>query len=167
MKTLLLIRHAKSSWDSATLNDFDRPLNDRGKKDAPVMAKRLLDKKVQIDLIVSSPAKRARKTAAIFAEEYGIKDKQIIYKEALYAAPAEVFETVIAQLEDQFDHAALFSHNPGLTDFVNTLTTVRVDDLPTCSVFAIKVPVKKWKDFPGADKEFWFFDYPKSGGNRL
>ena len=78
-KTLLLIRHAKSSWDISNLNDFERPLNDRGKKDAPAMAKRLLHKKISIDAFVSSPAKRAKKTAELFCQEYGKKDDDIIF----------------------------------------------------------------------------------------
>ena len=81
MKQLLLIRHAKSDWNDASLSDFDRPLNNRGKTDAPVMAKRLLDKKVKIDLFISSPAKRAKKTASIFAKEYDIKKDKINFKE--------------------------------------------------------------------------------------
>ena len=77
-KTLLLIRHAKSSWDVGTLNDFERPLNDRGKKDAPMMARRLLDKKVSIDAFVSSPAKRAKKTAELFSSAYGNSEEDVI-----------------------------------------------------------------------------------------
>lgn len=75
MKTVILIRHAKSSWDSGVANDFDRPLNERGKHDAPMMAKRLADKKIKIDAFISSPAKRAKKTAEEFAEAYGVKEK--------------------------------------------------------------------------------------------
>jgi len=77
MKTLLIVRHAKSSWDNAALNDIDRPLNLRGKHDAPVMAKRLIRAGVKIDLFVSSPAKRARHTAGIFIHEFGRKEKEI------------------------------------------------------------------------------------------
>ncbi|HVZ57582.1 MAG TPA: histidine phosphatase family protein [Chitinophagaceae bacterium] len=161
MKTLLLVRHAKSSWDQDVASDFDRPLNDRGKRDAPAMAARLRDRKVQIDLIVSSPARRARKTAEYFAREYGIRDKHIRLVESLYAAPAPAFDPVIASLDDDFAHAALFSHNPGLTDYVNTLTSTRVDDMPTCGVYAVRCEVRHWADFAEAPKTFWFFDYPK------
>ena len=79
MKTLLLIRHAKSSWDNATLSDFERPLNERGKYDAPLMAKKLKDKKIEIDAFVSSPAKRAKKTAEIFMHEFEVKEKKLCY----------------------------------------------------------------------------------------
>jgi phosphohistidine phosphatase len=156
-----IIRHAKSSWDNASVNDFDRTLNDRGKKDAPAMAKRLMAKKISIDAIVSSPAKRAKKTASFFAEEYGFEENNIIYKTELYAAPQEVFYDVIKKLDNLFHHIALFSHNPGITEFANSLTAVRIDDMPTCSIFAVKLNIKNWNDFRAAEKEFWFFDYPK------
>lgn len=162
MKTLLLIRHAKSSWDSESLNDFDRPLNDRGKKDAPMMAQRLKEKNVKIDTIISSPAKRAKKTASYFAEEYEVGENNIVFKTELYAAPQDIFYEVIEKLDSNPDNIALFSHNPGITEFVNSLTNARIDDMPTCSIFAIKTDAKKWADIRGAKKEFWFFDYPKS-----
>ena len=76
MKTLLLIRHAKSSWDNLQLSDFERPLNDRGKNDAPLMAKRVKERKIKIERFISSPAKRAKKTAAIFMDEYGMQGKR-------------------------------------------------------------------------------------------
>jgi phosphohistidine phosphatase len=162
IKTLLLVRHAKSSWDSASINDFERPLNDRGKRDAPAMASRLTAKKINIDAIVSSPARRAKKTAAFFAAEYGLDENNIIYKTELYAAATDVFADVIKKFDNHFNHIALFSHNPGITEFANSLTTSRIDDMPTCSIFAVKLKLKDWNDFNEADKEFWFFDYPKS-----
>ena len=161
-KTLLIIRHAKSSWDISTLNDFDRPLNERGKKDAPMMANRLLSKKIPIDAFVSSPAKRAKKTAEIFCEEYGKSDDALIYLSMLYNAPFEVFYEALANLDDAYKTIALFSHNPGITDFVNTLTDgVRIDNMPTCGVFAVKVSINKWADIKKGKKDFLFFDYPK------
>jgi phosphohistidine phosphatase len=160
-KTLLLVRHAKSSWDNTSVNDFDRTLNERGKKDAPAMAKRLIARKISIDTIVSSPAKRAKKTASFFAAEYDIDENNIIYKTQLYAAPQEVFYDVISTLDNSCNHIALFSHNPGITEFANSLTTFRVNDMPTCSIFAVKLNLKNWDDFRNAKKEFWFFDYPK------
>lgn len=161
-KTLLIVRHAKSSWDIGTLNDFERPLNDRGKKDAPVMAQRLADKKIEINAFVSSPAKRAKKTAEIFAEAYGKKQDEIVFVTMLYNAAVEDFYEVAGHLNDSFNTVAIFSHNPGITAFVNTLTEVRdIDNMPTCGVFAVKVHLSKWTDFKKAKKEFLFFDYPK------
>lgn len=163
MKQLLLIRHAKSDWDNPLLEDIDRPLNDRGKRDAPLMAHRLLDKKIRIDAFISSPAKRARKTAQLFTKEYKKGKDSILFSEELYLAGPAVFFEVIAQASDDDDSIAVFSHNPGITDFANLLTDARIDNIPTCGVFGIRAPIKHWKEFKEAQKEFWFFDYPKSG----
>ncbi|HEX8332365.1 MAG TPA: histidine phosphatase family protein [Segetibacter sp.] len=161
MKNLLIIRHAKSSWDSFTQHDFDRPLNDRGNRDAPMMAKRLLKREVDIDAFVSSPANRALTTATYFAEAYDRKQKHIIQVESLYHAEVNVFYKVIDEFDDDFKTVAIFSHNPGITEFVNSLTNTRIDNMPTCGIFAVKAGIKNWKDFAAAQKDFWFFDYPK------
>jgi len=162
MKYLVLVRHAKSSWDDFSIKDFDRPLNDRGKKDAPMMAKRLLKKDVKIDAFISSPAKRARKTAEAFVKEYKSDKNEIIFLEELYLAGQSAFENVIKNTADSYDTVAVFSHNEGITHFANTLTDKKTDNIPTCGVFAVKVKSKHWKDFLNAKKEFWFFDYPKA-----
>ena len=162
MKTLLLIRHAKSSWDHIALSDFDRPLNDRGKKDAPVMAKRIKERKIKIDLFLSSPAKRAKKTAENFIDVFGAKEKNLILIPSLYEASTKNFFEVVENINDKNDVVALFSHNPGITDFVNSLTEKYVDNMPTCSVFAVKIKTKNWEDFRKAEKELLFFDYPKN-----
>ncbi len=162
MKTLILVRHAKSDWGLAGLDDFDRPLNERGKKDAPVMAKRLKNKSVVIDAIIASPAKRAAKTAKVFAEEFGIKKGNILFKDELYLPEAEFFFSVIENVDDALSNIAVFSHNNGITDFANLLTDTRIDNIPTCGVFAVKIHSNSWKEFRTVKKEFWFFDYPKS-----
>jgi phosphohistidine phosphatase len=162
MKQLLLVRHAKSDWSTPSLSDFDRPLNDRGKKDAPVMAERLLDKKIKIDAFISSPAKRAKKTASIFAKAYKIDKDDIIFKEVLYGAAVDAFYDVISKVSDKYESIAVFSHNPGITDFANSLTEARIDNIPTCGIFAIKIDTKHWKDFAEAKKELLFVDYPKA-----
>lgn len=161
MKQVLLIRHAKSSWDDPAQKDFDRPLNDRGKKDAPEMAKRLLERKVKIDAFISSPAKRAVTTCKYFVKAYDKKEKNIIEVSQLYEPGVENFYNVIRDADNDYDTIAIFSHNPGITVFANELTNVHVDDMPTCSIFAINVDTKKWKEFEQAEKQFWFFDYPK------
>ncbi len=161
MKQLLLIRHAKSDWGNPGLADFDRPLNERGKKNAPEMAQRLLDKKIIIDTFVASPAKRAAKTAKYFTEVYNLSKNEIIFKEELYMAATSHFLQVISNLSDKDNSVAIFSHNNGITDFANQLTTARIDNIPTCGIFAIKINCKSWADFEKTEKEFWFFDYPK------
>lgn len=163
IKTLLIIRHAKSSWDEAALNDFERPLNDRGKKDAPVMAQRLKDKNIQINAFVASPAKRAKKTAELFAEVYENDKAHILYISKLYHAGPEVFFEVAEALDDTYNTVAIFSHNPGITEFVNQLdSAVQVDNMPTCGIFAVQLKDPSWKNFSKAKKEFLFFDYPKN-----
>lgn len=162
MKHILLIRHAKSSWNDPALSDFDRPLNERGKQDSPQMARRLLAKSIAIDAFISSPARRARKTAALFAAEYNYdKDKIMLIPELYHASPANFFEA-IAQAPDHANTIAIFSHNPGITEFVNLLTEVRIDDMPTCAIFGVQVNTQNWAHFKEAPKTFWFFDYPKS-----
>src|SRR6185503_6845812 len=100
MKTLLLIRHAKSSWNDSSLTDFERPLNERGKHDAPAMAKKIHDRKVEIDLFVSSPAKRAKKTAEFFMTEYDVKEKNLLLIPTLYEASIKNFYNAIEDLQD-------------------------------------------------------------------
>jgi phosphohistidine phosphatase len=162
LKTLILVRHAKSSWDDLGLSDFDRPLNDRGKRDAPKMAEKLSKKKIDIDAFISSPAKRAARTAKLFAEEFKAKKTEIIFKTELYLASENVFYDVITKTDDELDTVAVFSHNPGITDFANDLTEIKIDNIPTCGVFAVKIDTKHWADIKEAKKEFLFFDYPKA-----
>ena len=157
-----MVRHAKSSWENFGVPDFDRPLNDRGKQDGPAMALRLLEKEIPIDAFISSPAKRAKKTASLFAAEYKVRKEDIILVPELYHASSETFFQVIANAPPDAKHIAVFSHNPGITDFVNYLTDVKIDNMPTCSVFAVKTEIENWASFKEVKKEFWFFDYPKS-----
>jgi phosphohistidine phosphatase len=163
LKTLLLIRHAKSSWDDAGLSDYERPLNERGKKDAPAMAERLYERGIKIDAFVTSPARRARKTAEIFAKRYKKEKDELVLKTELYMASDEAFNSVVEKLHDDFDCVAVFSHNPGITDFANSLTDdIRIDNIPTCGIFAISIEARKWNKFKEAKKKFLFFDYPKA-----
>ena len=161
MKQLLIIRHAKSSWALVGQDDFDRPLNERGTKDAPMMAQRLMDKEIPINAFITSPAKRALTTANFFAEAYQAKAGSLQTIQKLYHAHPAIFYEVIAAINDSAEIAAIFSHNPGITDFVNELTKTKIDNMPTCGVFAIKAETDHWKDFRAAKKSFWFFDYPK------
>ncbi len=163
MRSVLFVRHAKSSWDNASVSDFDRSLNERGKKDAREMAKYLLNRKVPLDSFISSPAKRAKKTAVFFSEVYGFHESALLLRPELYLPETESFYEVLEKVPDTLMHLAVFSHNPGITDFVNLLTDeIRVDSVPTTGVFAIRTDIQSWKDFRHAKKKFWFFDYPKN-----
>lgn len=161
MKELFIIRHAKSDqgfWG----NDFERPLNDRGRSDALLMANRFLKRQVNIDAWISSPAKRAKKTAEIFTETFKVETSEIIFVSALYHATPEVFYDVISSLPDDLNNIVVFSHNPGITYFVNSLVEdIKIDNMPTSGLFAIQTNISRWKEFNQAKKEFLFFDYPK------
>lgn len=160
MKTILLIRHAKSAWNEPSLSDFERKLMPRGKSDAKMMAKRLQEKGIEIDSFVSSSAKRARKTAKIFMKEFETDKKKLQLLPSLYEASVTNFYDAVENLDDKEETVALFSHNPGITHFANSLDCTPVYEMPTCSVYAISVNTKHWKDFRLAEKEFLFFDYP-------
>lgn len=161
MKKLFIIRHAKSD-QSFFGNDFERPLNERGKSDAPMMANRLLENNIKIDALVSSPAIRAKITAELFAENLNILKEKILLISALYQAPEAVFYETIAALPDDLDSVAIFSHNPGITYFVNSLNTkIEVNNMPTCAIFAVSANIEHWSGFAKSDKTFLLFDYPK------
>jgi phosphohistidine phosphatase len=126
------------------------------------MARRLLKKKIPIDAILSSPAKRAKSTAEYFAKEYDISKKKIIVVPELYMASNDAFIRTIRNAPEKADSIALFSHNEGITQFANSLSDARVDHMPTCSVVAVKTDIDKWEKFEPGKTEFYFFDYPKS-----
>ena len=161
MKELLIIRHAKSSWNNAFSSDFERPLNDRGHRDAPKMAEKIKARTVTVEAFLSSTANRALTTATYFVEAYGKTKKDILLFPQLYHAPEAVFYEVIKTIPTDITTAAIFSHNPGITEFVNGLTETMVDNMPTCGIFAIQIESNNWEDFSTATKRFWFFEYPK------
>lgn len=158
MKTLILVRHAKSDWPTNT-DDFDRPLNERGHQDAPKMAKFLKSEEVKINAFVTSPAKRALTTCRYFAEVF--ENKNIQKFEELYNASPVEFLEVIENLDDSIENVAIFSHNNGITYFANSLTDENIEHMPTCSVVAFKIDTENWADFKKATKEFLFFHKPK------
>ena len=161
MKYLYLVRHAKSSWADVAQADFDRPLNERGQRDAPVMAARLQQRGVQPDLLVTSTARRALKTCKLFAAAWQVQESVIVQQPQLYLAAPPVFARVVQQLPQTCNHVLVFAHNPGITEFANQLTNVRIDDMPTCAVFALAFHTNSWQEWQKADTEFLFFDYPK------
>jgi phosphohistidine phosphatase len=162
LKTLLLVRHAKSGWDNPSLSDFDRTLTERGKSDAKMMAKRIKEQSIDIDCFVASPAKRAKKTAKIFMKEFKKDEEELLLRPDLYEGSVRDFYHTIENLPERKKIVAVFAHNPGITDFINSLQCSPVHNMPTCAVFALKIKTKDWKDFHEAAKEFLFFDYPKN-----
>ncbi|OIQ87894.1 2,3-bisphosphoglycerate-dependent phosphoglycerate mutase [mine drainage metagenome] len=160
MKTLLLIRHGKSSWDDAALPDKDRPLDVRGKRDAARMGKRLAKRDVKPDLIVSSPAKRALTTAEIIAEELGYKLGDIVVDDRLYAVAADELLNVIRKLGDKKERVMLFGHNPELTELAHAFSS-EITHLPTCAVAEFTFKAKTWSDIDKATLANMALDYPK------
>ncbi len=161
MKRLYLIRHAKSSWDDPRLPDFDRPLNERGKRDAPRMGRRLAEGGHRPDLLLSSPAKRAFGTARRVARELGFRKDDIARNIRLYHADeSQLLQAVQAQ-PDEATSLMLFGHNPGLTEFATLLCRYPFGNVPTCGVVCIDFPVDRWKQVAYQRGELKFFDYPK------
>lgn len=161
MKTLYVIRHAKSSWDDPTLSDFDRPLNKRGKKDAPEMGKRLKQRQVVPDLLLSSPAERALTTCHTLAEEIGYAKSKIKTDKNLYHAEDAEILRIIQGLDNKYACVWIFGHNPGLTDFVNLLAEADIDNIPTCGVVACSLDIQSWDEANRKKGTVTFFDYPK------
>jgi phosphohistidine phosphatase len=144
MKTLLIMRHAKSSWKHPELADKDRPLNKRGEKDAPRMGKVLKHADVLPQLIYSSTALRASKTAEAIAEKIKYK-KEIIYKETLYMAEPSVIIDVLRETPDDIKRVMVVGHNPGMEGLAQMLTR-KVGSLSTATIACIKLPIESWKD---------------------
>lgn len=160
MRQLILVRHAKSSWDNPELDDFERPLNKRGKRDAPFMAKLLAEKKIKPDLILSSPSVRTKLTAIEFAKNLKVPDNKIIWNEMLYLASSAKLLKFIADFDDSIRIGLLVGHNPGLTDLQNFLCKEEIDNIPTCGVVIMKTK-KDWNTIGAKDFELELFEYPK------
>jgi len=161
-RTLVLIRHAKSSWAEALQADFDRPLNERGKEDAPEMGKRLKKMGIVPDLIVASKAKRAAQTAKHIAKELHYETDNIKWVEKLYHCSPSVFEEVIGELDKDVKTVFIVAHNPGITQFANELShDFSIDNMPTCGVVGAHVHLDKWEEFETAKKQVFLFEYPK------
>jgi phosphohistidine phosphatase len=159
MKTLFLIRHAKSSWDDAALPDKDRPLDDRGKRDAPKMGKRLAKRDVKPDLILSSPAMRALTTAEIIAKKLDYKLKDIVVDDRLYTGEDDLLN-VIHKLGDKLDRVMLFGHNPKLTELAHRLSS-KITHMPTCAVAEFTFDAKSWSNVGKAKPAKVALDCPK------
>jgi phosphohistidine phosphatase len=162
--TLVLVRHAKSSWSNPNLKDFERPLNDRGNRDAPVMAERTRSLELK-PTIISSGATRALTTAKVFASVLGIPEESIQVSNDLYLASSEQILHFVNQL-DTHPEVMIFGHNPGMTDAVNMLTKSRIDNVPTCGVAVLRFPVDRWSEVTAGSGALVSFDYPKNQSGR-
>ena len=165
MKKLFLVRHAKSSWNNIEMNDFDRPLNERGEKDAPHMAKLLKHRDVVPDRMITSPANRAFSTCKAFAKTFDFDKKKVVSEAKLYHASAESILDVLKSLSEnkggKEDVVLLFGHNPGITEFANELLNISIDNIPTCGVIEATLEIDKWKEISFGCGKMDAFDYPK------
>ena len=160
MRSLFLIRHAKSSWDDTALPDKDRPLNDRGKRDAPKMGKRLARRDVKPDLILSSPVMRALRTAEIIAKKLDYKLKDVVVDDRLYAGEADDLLNVIHELGDKLKRVMLVGHNPELTELAHRLSS-EITHMPTCAIAEFTFDAKSWSNIGKAKPARVALDYPK------
>ncbi|MEO2013633.1 MAG: histidine phosphatase family protein [Fuerstiella sp.] len=156
-KTLLVVRHAKSSWKHPDLDDIDRPLNNRGIRDAPIMGQRLLARSLMPDLIVSSPAVRALATARAIAHEVGYSSEAIVVDDELYAAHPQDVLDVISVFDDCVQLALVITHNPAVTEIANRFSDAPIENVPTCGMLTIEASA--WSCIDVA--KLVDFDYPK------
>ena len=160
MKTLFLVRHAKSSRDDTAIPDKDRPLNDRGKRDAPKMGERLSKRDLKPDLILSSPARRALRTAEIIAKKLDYRLKDIVVDDRLYAGEADDLIRVIHKLGDKLERVMMFGHNPELTELAHRLSS-KITHMPTCAIAEFTFDAKSWSYIGKAKPSSVTLDYPK------
>lgn len=159
--TLILVRHAKSSWKDETLSDFERPLNNRGLKNAPEMGKRLVDADFNVDTIISSPAVRAITTAELIAKELAFNIRNIEQNVQIYEASLSTLIDLVCSLNNNFHRVMLVGHNPGLTILCNYLSDARIDNMPTCSIAQIQFNMNRWDSVSEHAGKLVDFDYPK------
>ena len=156
-----LVRHAKSSWDNPTLSDHDRPLNPRGKRDAPIMAKKVHDLFGLPDLLLSSTANRAFTTAKVFRKEMGLSETQLISKSNLYHSTEEDILDAIALIDEKVKFALIFAHNPTMTFLANSFKGDMIDNVPTCGVVILESTANGWAELHSSNTKRVQFIYPK------
>ena len=161
MKKIYLVRHAKSSWKYPKLDDFERPLNKRGRKNAPFMGTVLKKRGILPDLILSSPANRAAMTARIMATRIDYPIEDVIYMESMYGADEQEMVEIVGQMDDGIDRLMLVGHNPGLTNLANTLGNDPVSNVPTSGIYAVRFKIASWNRIRNRRGKTDFFEYPK------
>jgi phosphohistidine phosphatase len=159
MKSILFVRHSKSSWDDLMIEDHDRPLNTRGKKDSKSMGEYLLQNGNKIDIIISSSAKRAKSTAKNLNEV--VKAENFIIEPRLYLASAMEILKIVQNIHNEVDTAIIVAHNPGMTDVANIFSTDKIINVPTSGVFKIDFVVDDWSLADSHNGTMKFFIYPK------
>ena len=165
MRYLTLVRHGKSSWDHNGLQDEERPLNRRGRKDVPSMALRFVARGHRPDYLLSSFATRALTTARIFARQLHYPVERIRLSETIYECSPDDLYRIVGKLNDQYWHVCLFGHNPGFTLFANDLCGSDIDNIPTTGIAHIQLKIESWDQIAPGCGELLEFDYPKKPGS--
>lgn len=161
-KKLLIVRHAKSDWGNAGITDFNRPINERGKTNAPIMGKRLKEKGIFPDTVISSPALRAITTAKLVTHELGFTVAKIKQEKSIYEATCATLLKIVNDFDNEHEMVALFGHNNGITDLAVYLTDAEIFNIPTSGMVMINFPFDDWKMVGKDTGEVEFFDYPKN-----
>ncbi|UCE51694.1 MAG: histidine phosphatase family protein [Desulfobacterales bacterium] len=161
MKTLYLVRHAKSSWKYPNLDDFERPLNKRGRKSAPFMGKILKKLKVAPDFIISSPANRAAMTARIIADIINYPLEKIRYSESIYEFSEDALIHVVKDIDDAVNKAMVVGHNPALNGLANYIGDQSISNIPTCGVYCVELDITEWAKIGVQCGKSKFFEFPK------
>ena len=161
VKNLFLVRHAKSDWSIPGQKDFDRELNARGSNDAPRMGRKLYELDVRPDLIISSPAARAKYTAEFIAEQLRYDTEKIILNDEVYEASVRSLLAVINDIPDDYHRVIIVGHNPTFTYIAENLTKKNIDNIPTCGVVNIEFQIDSWKEVSGDMGTLKWFIYPK------
>ncbi|NNC94222.1 MAG: histidine phosphatase family protein [Chitinophagales bacterium] len=159
MKRIIFVRHAKSSWSNMDLADHDRPLNKRGKRDSPIMAKKLAEDVKHIDLWLISTAKRARKTAKAFQKLIAANETKL--EPRIYHAHTSELIQLIHEQDDVHSSCIFFGHNPAFTYLHNEFAAHLLDNLPTCGIFILSSKALKWKDVDKSNTSVETLLYPK------
>jgi phosphohistidine phosphatase len=160
-KRIALLRHAKSAYTNPSLADHDRPLNKRGERDAPTMAKRLIATGWRPSMILTSTARRARQTARIIAREIGYPIEFIQSEPDLYLASPGTILSLIAKQDNRCNEIIICAHNPGITHVANALCGTTIDNVPTCGMVLVEVEIDDWRAIDNASCTLINFDYPK------
>ena len=164
-KIVVIIRHAKSSWANPGQSDYERPLNERGRKDAPEMGKRIKKAGIKPDKVYASTAKRVEMTAQALLPEIGFDLEKVTWDKSIYHCPVSKFEDLIVSTEDRINTIFLMGHNETVTDFVNkSIDNFSTDNVPTCGVVAFAFD-GDWSDFHSEPKKLLFYDFPKNNDN--
>jgi len=162
MKNLVLVRHAKSSWDNPEWSDFDRPLNKRGLRDAPFLADILVKKGFVPDLIISSTAKRAKETVHFFSGALKYDIKRIEFELGIYERGTKFIINKLSNLESQINNVLLVGHNPDITSLATFFSGDFFDNIPTCGMVSIKFNFNEWENITSVNGELVFSEFPRN-----